>query len=119
MYQVYYYKNNRYRVGKTIVKTFETEKEASHFCDRINADDGYITENGNQYIIDYEEVEKMEKPTLKEFLKDTRNDYIIEIYYGGIQGFNGTYQELKKHENILNEKVLSYDIDDNIIVVNL
>lgn len=34
------------------------------------------------------------KPKLREFLDGAKDDYIIEIYYGAVQGFSGTYEEL-------------------------
>lgn len=73
----------------------------------------YMTLEALRDSIRYEK-ERANKPTLREFLDDAKDDYIVEIYYGGVQGFSGTYEELKKHKPyIMHEKVLSYDADDN------
>lgn len=79
----------------------------------------YMTLEALRYSIRYEK-ERANKPTLREFLDGAKDDYIIEIYYGEVQGFSGTYEELKKHKSyIMHEKVLSYDADDdgvNIVI---
>lgn len=79
----------------------------------------YMTLEALRDAIRYEK-ERANKPTLREFLDGARDDYIIEIYYGDIQGFAGTYEELKKgNPYVMNEKILSYDADDNGVTINL
>lgn len=56
MFNIYYYKNSRYSAGKTIITTRETEKEAHTLCNAFNQNGGYEDENGDLYLVDYEEI---------------------------------------------------------------
>ena len=49
--------------------------------------------------------------TVKDFLKGTRNNYIISISRGTNENivFEGTYAELKKRKDLLCEIVISWD----------
>lgn len=79
----------------------------------------FVTLEALRDAIRYEK-ERTNKPTLEELLDGAKSDYIIEIYFGDIQGFSGTYEELKKCKPyIMHEKVLSYDADDNGVTINL
>ena len=79
----------------------------------------FVTLEALRDAIRYEK-ERANKPTLREFLDGAKDDYIIEIYYGGVQGFTGTYEELKKKKPyIMHEKILSYDADDNGVTINI
>lgn len=79
----------------------------------------FVTLEALRDAIRYEK-ERANKPTLEEFLEGAKSDYIIEIYFGDIQGFAGTYEELKKgNPYVMHEKVLSYDADDNGVTINL
>lgn len=79
----------------------------------------FVTLEALRDAIRYEK-KRANKPTLKELLDGAKSDYIIEIYFGDIQGFAGTYEELKKCKPyIMHEKVLSYDADDNVVTINL
>lgn len=55
MFDIYYNKN-AYTAIKEVVKTVETEQEASRICNIYNQFGGYEAENGKQYFLDYEEV---------------------------------------------------------------
>ena len=64
------------------------------------------------------------KQTVKEFLKGTRNNYIIEIGYSNFNNeFSGTYEELKKtRTDLLKEFVLSWDVieyDDGLLCIGI
>lgn len=79
----------------------------------------FVTLEALRDAIRYEK-ERANKPTLREFLDGAKDDYIIEIYYGDVQGFAGTYEELKKgNPYVMHEKILSYDADDNGVTINL
>ena len=79
----------------------------------------FVTLEALRDSIRYEK-ERANKPTLREFLDGAEDDYIIEIYYGEVQGFSGTYEELKKRKPyVMHEKVLSYDADENGVTINL
>lgn len=62
--------------------------------------------------------------TVKEFLKGTRNNYIVTVgYTDDVDEFNGTYEELKKtRKDLLTEVVTSYDVlemEDNSLVIGI
>ena len=79
----------------------------------------FVTLEALRDAIRYEK-ERANKPTLEEFLDGAKSDYIIEIYFGDIQGFSGTYEELKKKKPyVMHEKILSYDADDNRVIIKL
>lgn len=92
----------------------ELERVINDTCDEyFCCGEEFVTLESLRDAIRYEK-ERANKPTLEEFLDGAKSDYIIEIYYGGVQGFTGTYEELKKHKPyIMHEKVLSYDADDS------
>lgn len=55
----------------------------------------------------------MNKSTLKEFLKGTKNNYTVEISSGNNENiiFCGTYSNLKKQNaDLLKETVVSWDV---------
>ena len=54
---------------------------------------------------------KMSNQTVKEFLKGTRNNYIISISSGTNENivFHDTYAQLKKRKDLLCEIVTSWD----------
>ena len=92
------------------------DKCEEYFC----CGEEFVTLESLRDAIRYEK-KRAGKPTLKEFLDGEKDDYIIEIYYRkGVQGFAGTYEELKRCKPyIMHEKVLSYDADDNGVTINL
>lgn len=65
---------------------------------------------------------EFKRKTVREFLKGTRNHYIIEIGYSNDSNeFEGTYEELKKtRKDLLDEIVWSYDVlelaDESLII---
>lgn len=79
----------------------------------------FVTLEALRDAIRYEK-ERANNPTLGEFLDGAKNDYIIEIYYGDLQGFAGTYEELKKgNPHVMHEKILSFDEHENGVTINL
>lgn len=98
----------------------ELESIINDTCDEyFCCGEEFVTLESLRDAIRYEK-ERANKPTLEEFLDGAKSDYIIEIYFGDIQGFAGTYEELKKgNPYVMHEKVLSYDADDNGVTINL
>lgn len=98
----------------------ELESIINDTCDEyFCCGEEFVTLEALRDAIRYEK-ERANKPTLEEFLDGAKSDYIIEIYFGDIQGFSGTYEELKKCKPyIMHEKVLSYDTNDNGVTINI